>query len=470
MKQFFQRIWTKFQLMDRLTKVIFITFIVLALISSVLVFSYVRDFTSTLTLFNLPGAPVIDNSNQSGTAQPQNQQPVEVVTAQPWNGSSRVTILFLGLDYRDYIANDIPRSDTMILFTIDPVTKTAGMLSVPRDLWVNIPNFDFAKINTAYYDGEANHLPGGGPGLAVQTVEQFLGVPINFYIQLDFNDFIRLIDIIGGIKITPTQTVSIKDFNDTYNSQTLVAGQTYSLPGSLAISYARDRESTLGGDFDRNQRQQQVIMAIRDQIIKSGELPGLILKAPGLYKKLAWGIRTNLNITDAIRLGMLAMQIDPNNIKKGVFDYHTMVIQTQANGQDILIPVMDKIRELRDQIFTTGGSAAPIASPNANSTLVRDEAAKIAIQNGTTTPGLAEKTANYLKGQGINVVDVKNQVNGGPTSIYVYNAKPYTVAYLAALMKVAPTNIWNKFDPTLGADIAVLLGNDWAQNNQIPNQ
>ena len=84
-----------------------------------------------------------------------------------------------------------------------------------------------------------------------------------------------------------------------------------------------------------------------------------------------------------------------------------MVIQTQANGQDILIPVMDKIRELRDQIFTTGGSAAPIASPNANSTLVRDEAAKIAIQNGTTTPGLAEKTANYLKGQGINVVDVK---------------------------------------------------------------
>ena len=71
----------------------------------------------------------------------------------------------MGVDYRDWQKKDIPRSDTMILLTLDPVTKTAGMLSVPRDLWVNIPNYGFHKINEAYFLGESNHLPGGGPQL-----------------------------------------------------------------------------------------------------------------------------------------------------------------------------------------------------------------------------------------------------------------------------------------------------------------
>jgi len=68
-------------------------------------------------------------------------------------------------------------------------------------MWVAIPGFQHGKINTAYYLGDAYKLPGGGPGLAVDTVEQFLGVPINFYAQIDFQAFIRFIDEIGGVKI-----------------------------------------------------------------------------------------------------------------------------------------------------------------------------------------------------------------------------------------------------------------------------
>ena len=93
----------------------------------------------------------------------------------PWDGANRVTMLVMGLDYRDWEGEGPSRTDTMMLLTMDPVSRTAGMLSIPRDLWVNVPGFDYGKINTAYYLGELYNLPGGGPGLAIQTVEAATG-------------------------------------------------------------------------------------------------------------------------------------------------------------------------------------------------------------------------------------------------------------------------------------------------------
>ena len=116
----------------------------------------------------------------------------------------------MGLDYRDWVSGEGPsRTDTMILFSLDPLTLTAGMLNIPRDLWVNIPGYGYGKINTAYYLGEANQLPGGGTGLAVKTVEQFLGVPINYYAQIDFSAFERFIDLIGGIELNIEHEIKI---------------------------------------------------------------------------------------------------------------------------------------------------------------------------------------------------------------------------------------------------------------------
>ena len=128
-------------------------------------------------------------------------QSAEGPEAEPWDGSSRVTVLVMGLDYRDWEAGEIPRTDTMMLATIDPITKTAGLLSIPRDMWVTIPGFDHAKINTAYYLGEVYNLPGGGPALAVQTVEEFMGVQIDYYAQVDFAAFVKFIDEIGGLDL-----------------------------------------------------------------------------------------------------------------------------------------------------------------------------------------------------------------------------------------------------------------------------
>jgi LCP family protein required for cell wall assembly len=470
MRQFFQRVFTKIKIMDRITQAILLIFLILALVTSILTFNFVRNFTTSMTMFNFPGAPVVNQSQPNSLGEnaiPQTQ--LNQPTAQPWNGVSRVTILILGLDYRDWQKNDVPRSDTMILLTLDPVTKTAGMLSIPRDLWVNVPNFGFSKINEAYFLGEAYHLPGGGPQLATETIEQLLGVPINFFAQIDFSAFIKFIDTIGGVAIYPIQDVPVQDWGSEYK-QTLKAGGWYTLSGGLALSYARERYSGQEGDIDRAARQQQVIEAIRARILKFDQLPNLIAKAPTIYQELSSGIRTNINnFQEAIQLGVLAMQINPANIKKGVINYNMMIPAKSPEGLDILIPIMDKIRALRDEIFSTGGAEAPIASPSANSTLVRDEAARIAIQNGTTIPGLASKTSQYLRDQGMNIVqEINANQSIAITTIYVYNSKPYTLKFLADLMKVQPTNIWNKFDPNVGADIAVIIGNDWANNNPLP--
>jgi len=468
MKKFFKRIFLKIKAMDGMTRAVFIVFLVLALTTSVVAFSFVRNLTTSMKILNPPGAPILQaltgNNGEESAAQPSSQAVVS--TPEAWDGSSRVTILVMGLDYNDWRAGETPHSDTMILLSIDPVSKTASMLSIPRDLWVNIPGFDYGRINESYFDGAAYNLPGGGAELARQTVEQFIGVPVQYYAVIDFEAFIKFVDEIGGVEVVPDEDVVVEKYG-TVEHQTLIAGQKYVLDGALALAYARQRH-TSGGDVDRSRRQQQVIMSIRNRILKYQNIPELIAKAPALYQDLSSGISTNLSLQDAIELGVLALQLDANNIKRGVIDYEMVIQATSPQGEQILKPIPDKIRVLRDDLFATSGSAGPIAAASANSTLVKDEAASVVIWNGSGDSALGNRTADYLRSQGVNVVQVGDVGYSASTKIEIFNGKPYTVNYLSQLMGVASANIWNSYDPSAGIDIRVTLGGDWAQNNTIP--
>jgi polyisoprenyl-teichoic acid--peptidoglycan teichoic acid transferase len=192
----------------------------------------------------------------------------------PWDGASRVTVLVMGLDYRDWEEGEgAARTDTMILFTIDPLSKTAGMLNIPRDLWVNIPGFGYERINTAYRQGVVYNYPGGGPGLAIDTVEQFIGVPIHFYAQIDFYAFEQFINELDGIQVDVPYEIRVDPLGPG-NTVTLEPGVQV-MDGPIALAYARARY-TEGGDFDRGMRQQQVIMAMRSRILKVDRLPMLV--------------------------------------------------------------------------------------------------------------------------------------------------------------------------------------------------
>ena len=468
MKNLSKNIGRNIRAMDSLTRIVLIVFMILALVTSVVAFSFVRNLTSGMTILNLPGISV-DNGQtnvQPGAASASGIQS-SAITTEPWDGTNRVTILIMGLDYSDWRSGDTPHSDTMILLSIDPIKKSASMLSIPRDVWVNIPGFDYGRINEAYFNGAAYKLPGGGPELARQTVEQFIGVPVQYYAVIDFGAFIKFIDEIGGVQVQPDQAVTIENFGGG-SQQVLEPGKSYTLGGELALAYARERH-TEGGDVDRARRQQEVILSIRRRILKYENLPELIAKAPALYQDLSAGIITNLDLSDTIKLGLLALQMDVNNIKRGIINYDMVIPTKSPEGEQILKPIPDKIRTLRDELFATAGSKSPIAVANPGSTLWKDEAAKVVIWDGSNVPGLADRTAEYLRAQGINVIQVGDAGGYAPgTKIEIFNGKPNTVNYLAQFMEVASANIWNTYDPSAGLDVRVTLGGDWAQKNKIP--
>ena len=390
-----------------------------------------------------------------------------------WDGASRITVLLIGLDYRDYLANDgPPRSDTMILLTIDPLTKTAGMLSIPRDMWVNIPGFEYGRINMAYFFGEGSKLPGGGPELARKTVEQFIGVPIQYYAQIDFNTFVEFIDLIGGIDIHNSEDLRLDPVGNGKDKIKLTCCGMRHLNGEKALAYARFRKDK-EGDIARSERQQKVIIAIRNKVLSPENFPVLLGKAQQFYEEFSAGIKTNMPFDVAIQLGVLARDIPVESIKRGVIDY-TMVSldNTTLGGENaaVMKPLPDKIRELRDEVFTTGGALSPLAAQADPTALMQADGARIRLLNGSFSPGLEVNTGNYLLTQGAQVTEVGTADRAyDNTTVILYSPKLYTLKYFQSLFRLgSSTQIIIQPDPAATVDVEVRLGNDWANNNPMP--
>jgi len=450
-------------------------FIVAAILTAYLTFVVVRDLVTTWEITSLPGIAINDEPTtpNDGNVITDPQTPLQSVsgpTPPPWDGAQRVTLLLMGLDYRDWVSGDgPPRTDTMILLTIDPINRTAGILSIPRDLWVNIPGYTYGRINSAYQLGEAfQHPNGGGPGLAMETVEELLGVPVDYYALVDFNAFERFIDEIGGVKLDIKEKIKVDPIGDN-NTKTLKPGVQV-LPGYLALAYARARK-TEGGDFDRAQRQHEVIMGIRNQMLRPEMLPTLIAKSGVLYNELSSGINTNLTLDQVIKLSWLAVQIPEENIKRGIIgppDQVSLAVSPDGE-QEVLKPITENIRLLRDEIFTESGPTSPMGENLSAEEQIRDEGARIAVLNGSYTPGLAARTTEYLQSLGYNVTVTGNAQQGTTyTEIIFYNGKPYTVKHLVELMGISPFRIRYFNDPTSEVDITLILGDDWAGNNPMP--
>lgn len=338
--------------MDRFVWVLAVAFMLTVCAAGYLVHSTVREAVAAGMSFGRGGFQPAVTPGTPGAEPDVEPTPTLVPldpTPNPWDGSSRVTILLMGLDFRDWQRDaGAPRSDTMMVVTIDPLTRTAGMVSVPRDLWIEIPGYDHGRINTAYSLGERYRLPGGGPGLAVKAVESVLGVPINYYAVVEFSTFERLIDEIGGIDVLVKQRIKISPIGRT---SFWLDPKAHHLDGAEALAYARVRKNA-GGDFGRAERQQQVAFAVLDKVTGFDMVPTLIRKAPRLYQEISSGIRTNMTLQEMVSLGYLALQIPKEEIRQGVIAPPDMVgFYTTETGAQVLRPVPEAIREMRDRIF-----------------------------------------------------------------------------------------------------------------------
>ena len=449
-----------------------IAFMLAAAITVFLTYTAFRQLSQTRLGADLPQIGAPGDLGKSGA--PQVNLPSDPLqnSAGPdplqWDGRSRVTVLVMGLDYRDWEGEGPSRTDTLLLFTMDPSNHTAGVLSIPRDLWVNIPGFDYGKINTAYFLGELYDVEGGGPGLAIDTVENLLDIEINYYAQVDFSAFEDFIDEIGGVEVEVPYDMTIDPLGPSNTIELEDGLQT--LNGPAALAYARNRD-TIGGDFDRAERQQQVILGIRDRILSLDMLPTLVTRAPQLYQQLASGINSNLTLGEVVTLAYEAARVPTENITRRTIGPNEVTSTYSPEGMDILMPDLEAVLLVRDDIFFNSGPIAPAATAIVGNMeeLVQSEAASISVLNATMTAGLASATTEYLRGENLNVIitDNADETQDVTTLIY-YTGKPYTVQYLVELLQIDPSNIYSRYDPYSPVDISIIIGADWVDQNPLP--
>jgi LCP family protein required for cell wall assembly len=440
------------------------------IISSMWLFNQVQDLASdwevTSPEFGVVSEPAAASiapgeENESGESAESEAPIISTDAFKPWEGQDRVTILVLGIDQR--CDEEGPtRTDTMMLFSMDPVARSAVMLSLPRDLWVEIPGFGVDKINQAHFLGEFFEYPGGGPALAIETVEAALGIKIDYFAAVNFDAFVEGVDEIGGIDIVVPETINDNKYPDNcYGYEPFFIGEgEQHLDGQMALKYARTR-ATFGGDVDRANRQQQVVMAVRNKILRLDMAPQLLTRAPELWRIFQDNVRTDLSLNEVVQLALLAEQIPAENIQSKVIDFEYVYSETAPDGQQVLVPVRDNIRQLRNELFAP--PAIPTPSFDDLPEGMRQEDARIAISNGTHIFGLAAASEEYLAERDFNIVEIGNADSADyqTTQIIDYGSHPDTTTYLVRLIGLPPLNVKSGEDAEGEYDILIVLGDDW---------
>lgn len=445
--------------------------LILLLVGSFWLFKTIQTTVSSIEVIDPSFNNVNTETVPAGTAVADNQpivtennsQPIIISSEalQPWQGTERVSILLLGIDQR--CDEEGPaHTDSMMVLTIDPVGKSANLLSLPRDLWVEIPDIGADRINQANYYGEAYEYPGGGAALAMQTVENLLGIPIDYYAAVNFDAFIEAVELINGIDVEVAETIDDESYPDRcygYDPFYIEAG-TQHLNGEQALKYARTR-ATFGGDVDRAARQQQVMLAVRDKVVQLDMVPQLIRQAPQLWLTFQTNVRTNMTPDEAVQLALLAQDIPEEDIASTVIDYTYVYNEITPDGRQVLVPIRENIRALRDELFAPPAAPTPVIENLP--ALMAEENARVAVYNGTAVFGLAGDTQAYLEDFGITVSEIGNADSSTyqTSQIITYDTYPNTAQYLTQLMHIPPLNISSATNPDGDYDLLIIIGNDW---------
>ncbi|MDQ4076301.1 MAG: LCP family protein [Chloroflexota bacterium] len=302
----------------------------------------------------------------------------EQVSAPP-RATERLTVLVMGIDRRE--GEEGPwRTDSMILISIDPESETVGMLSFPRDLLITLPDYGFGerrdRINTAFFYGDFYDYPGGGAALAKQAIRRNFGIEVDRHLVMDFDGFRRVIDHVGGIEIdVPERLVDYEYPTEDYGVMTVrfEAGEQM-MDGERALIYSRTRKST--SDFARAERQQEVVMALRDRVLSLDIIPSLTPKnLAALVTTLNDSIMTDLTPDEVLAFAQVARDIEERDIHRALID-HTMIrpYYTRDNAE-VLIPDWDQVIPLIKETFEmellATARQAPLPPPLPTATATR---------------------------------------------------------------------------------------------------
>ena len=385
-------------------------------------------------------------------------------------GDGRINVLLLGIGGPGHDGADL--TDTILLMSIDPINKNAALLSIPRDLWVKIPNNGYQKINAAYPDGKAgtrsksekDKISAGLDSLD-KTLEPVIGIPIHYHAIVDFAAFKQGVDSVGGVTFNVPETLYDPTiaWENHYNPYIAKKG-VQTMHGQQALLYARSRETS--SDFARGQRQRQLLLALKDKIFSLGTLSNPV-KISSLMDSFGNNVYTDFSSNDIVRLQQIGSKIPSSSV--GSLDLttppHNLVTTGNMNGLSIVEP----------RAGLTDFSAIQSYIRNAlKDSFIAKENSQIAIYNSTTIAGLAAASSNKLKSYGYNVTVVDNTptaTNPAVTTIVDFsNGKDkYTRHYLEQRFKVTSVSSLKSsygVTPPTGTTFVIILGRDAANSTQ----
>lgn len=384
-------------------------------------------------------------------------------------GDGRINILLLGRGGLGHDGADL--TDTMILVSIDPISKEAGMVSIPRDLWVAVPGEGSMKINSVFYTGKAEVLNNtsrrtsavmkqaneSGFKLTEKVVEDVLGIPVHYHAMVDFSGFKKAINTVGGIDINVPSSVYEYMYIDGRNYTLNVKPGPHHFQGFEALAYARSRHTSKRGDFDRAERQRLMIIALKDKILSLGTFSNPA-KVSSLLDQLGSHVQTNFSRQDVGKFYALAQQIKSSNVRSiGLADAPNDFVTTEnLDGLSVVIPTLGVNNyDLIHYYIRTA----------LKDSFLKNEDAQVLVLNGTTRPGLAAEKAYELRSYGYKVGEVGDTPTNGYAKTVVidmgHGDKKYTRHYLEKRFKVVSTNVLPDASiKTNSADFVIILGND----------
>lgn len=403
----------------------------------------------------------------SGLDKNKNKRTGNFISAQ-----DKVNILVMGVDER---SDDVGRSDTMFVITVDTKTKSVALLSIPRDTRLKIPGHGWDKINHAYAEGGVN--------LSKQAVENLLGIPMDYTVTISFSGFVKMIDALGGVTIDVDKRMYYSDpYDDDGGLLIDLRPGLQRLNGQSAVQYVRYRDEE--GDIGRVARQQKFLKAVLQEAGKAQT----VAKLPELIKQFAGAVRTDMPVGEMLKLIPIVRDAAQQGLSTDSVDGTPVYIQDVsywlpnivdlrqkvANSQGVVID--ERYMEISRRLAQEYEKSLPREIRVANQTTTAKEAAKpdtkadngkinVEIFNASGHSDAGEKMSAFLLGRGFAVADVINTSTIRKNTVIVLHpgSNPaITSAVVDKLNKMPFTySLQISSDDAKDAQVTVVIGQDY---------
>lgn len=351
-------------------------------------------------------------------------------------------MIIMGVDSRD--GETSARSDTLIVARIDTEQQSATLIFIPRDTRVSIPGHGRNKINAA------NVL--GGSALVIETVKEFTGLPITYFMEVDFNGFREIVDAMGGVTVdVPKRIRDLKAADYDRSSATIDAGEQR-LTGAQALTFVRSRAFPTG-DFARIENQKIFIRALLSQGLQFGNA----LKLPAIADAVADSVKTNMSITEMLRLADHMRDMTDENLR-------TVTVPGEPKNISGGSYVIADEAALARMIERVSQGLSPEPEAGEGGTLPELSTITVDVRNGARVAGVAADAADRLSAAGVTVVEVGN--TNQPT-LYDETLIVYRDGEAAALaireVLGGGTPVASQGMYSFETDILLVVGRDWGE-------